>query len=444
MIVSHTRMPSESDTLQRPNRAPSFVPPAASNLTADLPVDASGRLVPVRNIAVGGMGEVIEVEDLALRRHTAKKLLHTDLQGDLRSQRMFLREARITGQLEHPNVVPVHELGLDADGRLYFTMKRIEGQTLSAHVAALPAGPFDHRTLLNLVDVVIRVCDALSYAHARGVVHCDIKASNVMVGDHGQIYLVDWGVARVVDAIPVSGADGRVDDGLPPLAEDVPAISGTPTNMASEQARGELAEIDARTDVFAVGALLYEIVRGEPPYAAPNVMAALYKAAMGEREPLSACERGRMLPPELGRIIERAMSVAREARYPDIAAMREDLVRFVRGQAEFPTTTFPAGTTIIAEGERGDTAYRIVAGSCDVFLVRDGVRQLVRTMSEGEMFGEMAILSPGPRTATVIATTEVVAEVITAEVFEWELRSVRPWLATVIHTMANRFRERNL
>lgn len=418
------------------------VPPVAEEFARELPRDAEGHHVALRSIGIGGMGEVVEVDDRALRRRAAKKLLHPDLQASVRSQRMFLREARITGQLEHPNIVPVHELGLDPAGRLYFTMKRVEGQTLRDYVLALPDGPFDHKTLLNLVDVVIRVCDALAYAHSRGVVHCDLKASNVMVGDFGQVYLVDWGVARL--ARDEKSAE-HVEDGLAPTAtEDQPSIAGTPTSMASEQARGEHHRIGPRTDVFAVGALLYEVIVGEPPYSATHVMAALYKAAVGDYPPLVASDRGRAIPPELVRIVTHAMSLDPAARYPDVASLREALVHFVRGRGEFPTTAFPAGTAIITEGEAGHSAYRIVSGTCSVYITRGGQTSFIRRMGEGEVFGEMAILSPGPRTATVIADTDVFAEVITAEVLEWELETVRPWLATIIRSLAARFRERGL
>lgn len=419
------------------------IPALDEAILADVPRYDGDRLTPSRFIAMGGMGEVIEVADSSLGRGVAKKTLHVDLQSEVRNQRMLVREARVTGQLEHPNIVPVHELGVDAEGRLYFTMKKVEGRTLKDLIDELPPGPFEHTTLLNMIEIVIKTCDALSFSHARGVVHCDLKASNVMVGDFGEVYLMDWGVARLLGSKGAREGFEAVDDHLGSLAEEAEGtIAGTPAHMAPEQAKGENELIGPRTDVFAVGALLYEIVAGRPPYEAEIVWALLLKAAMHELEPIEDCERGKALPPYLRAIIQRAMRAHPEDRHPSVTAIRDELVRFVRGEIEFPSVRFEAGATIVREGERGDAAFRILEGECHVYRGPDDERTFVRSMGPGETFGEMAILSPGPRTATVIAHTDVVAEVVTAEVFVHELSTMKPWLATVVRTLADRFRER--
>jgi len=424
---------------------PAPAPALDQTLVREVPCVPASRLTPRRFIAMGGMGEVVEVDDRSLGRRVAKKTLHLDLQADPRNQRLLVREARVTGQLEHPNIVPVHELGVDSEGRLFFTMKKIDGRTLLDVVNGLPPGPFEHTTLLNLIEIVIKVCDALALAHARGVVHCDLKASNVMVGEFGEVYLMDWGVARLLGPTGVREGFEPVDDALPGIDDGYDgAIAGTPTHMAPEQAKSDNAAIGARTDVFAVGALLYEIVTGRPPYEADIVWAQLLKAATRELDPVEESERGRSLAPLLRSVIERAMQPMPEARHPTVTALRDDLVRFVRGEAEFPKARFEAGAVIVREGERGEAAFRILEGECHVFRGLGDDATFVRSMGPGETFGEMAILSPGPRTATVIAKTEVVAEVVTAEVFVHELSTMKPWLAKVVRTLADRFRERGL
>lgn len=426
-------------------RSISRIPPLDADLVRDVPVVPESRLRRQSSIAMGGMGEVEEALDTSLGRPVAKKTLHIDLQTESRHQRMLVREARVTGQLEHPNIVPVHDLGVDSDGRLFFTMKKVEGRTLKQLVDSLPAGPFEHATLLNLLEIVIKVCDALALAHARGVVHCDLKAGNVMVGDFGEVYLMDWGVARLL------GADGAregyvpVDDGLGPLDEAGDgSISGTPSHMAPEQAKSEDHLIGPRTDVFAVGALLYEIVTGHPPYEGEIVWALLLKAAMRELEPITDSERGRALAPMLAGIIDRAMRADPDERHPTVGVIRDELVRFVRGDVDFPRARFEAGQAIVLEGEKGDAVFTILEGECEVFRGPPDDRQFVRSMGPGATFGEMAILSPGPRTATVIAKTDVVAEVVTAEIFARELATMKPWLAAVVRNLADRFRERGL
>jgi serine/threonine-protein kinase len=124
------------------------------------------------------------------------KRLHADLERDPRTLTMFVRKARITGQLEHPNIVPVHDIGLDDRWAMYFAMKRVEGRTLTTVIESLPPEPPSHDALLDLIDVVVKAADALAFAHSRGVVHLDVKPANVMVGAFGAVYRMDWGVAR--------------------------------------------------------------------------------------------------------------------------------------------------------------------------------------------------------------------------------------------------------
>lgn len=439
--------PENEDMMTRPARASTKaeLPGFEAELAHELAADLDTRLAPLRSVGMGGMGEVTEVDDRALHRRVAMKTLHVDQQEDARRRRMFVREARITGQLEHPNIVPVHELGMDPSGRLYFTMTYVEGRTLDDILAKRPDEPLGHSELLNLVDIVVRVCDALAYAHARGIVHCDVKTANVMVGDYGQVYLVDWGIAQTIRGEDAPSGPRRVHDGLTSDPVDREAvILGTACTMAPEQARGDVDRIDGRTDVFAVGAMLYQTLTGEPPYVADNLAARVFRAATGQYRPVEDSPRGRSAPPELARIIRKAMSIDAAERYASATELRNDLVRFVRGGAEFPTTRFEAGREIVREGDPGDAAYRIVEGRCDVFVIRDGVRSLVRTMGPGEIFGEMAILSPGPRTATVVAVTDVVVEVVTRQVLEHELTGLKPWMAALVRSLADRFRERDL
>src|SRR5690606_28900303 len=177
-----------------------FVLPMVATATAPLLEairDAQrDRHRPQGVIAVGGMGSVEGVHDRLLERRVVLKRIHANLANDPTQASMFVREARVTGQLAHPSVVPVHDLGADPEGHLYYTMERVEGRTLEDWVQALPPGPLDRSVLFDLLEVVVRVCDALRYAHAAGILHCDVKPANVMVGEFGQVYLMDWGIAR--------------------------------------------------------------------------------------------------------------------------------------------------------------------------------------------------------------------------------------------------------
>lgn len=408
--------------------------------------DASdGRYDESGMIASGGMGTIDLVLDRSLHRRAVMKRIHEHLTGDARTVRMFVREAQLMGQLEHPNIVPVHELGL-ADGRtLYFTMKLVEGRTLLEVIRELPRGAIEHRRLLELLDVVVKVCDALAFAHSRGVIHCDVKPANIMVGDFGQVYLMDWGVARVQRSRD-HGDDVRrepTSDVHPDLTRTTAGyLVGTPTHMAPEQALGKNTELDERTDVFAVGALIYHLLTRRPPFDSDSFWSSVSLAQKSEWPSIESHVGEGVVPKALSRIVQRAMERESHHRYPTIAELKDDLLRFVRGGDSFPAVSFRAGQMVISEGEPGDAAYIIQSGSCEAFRVVDGEKRVLRTMGVGEVFGEMAILAPGPRTASVVAVTDTTVHIVTADVLEQEVEGMKPWMGAFVRTLAQRFRER--
>lgn len=393
-----------------------------------------GRHARITTIGAGGMGEVDLVTDRALQRRAVMKRIHEHLAEDPRTVRMFVREAQITGQLEHPNIVPVHDLGIDGERALYFTMKLVEGRTLEQMVRELPPGPLEHGALIELLEVVIKMCDALAFAHNRGVVHCDVKPANVMVGDFGEVYLMDWGVARRTGG---DASKPAVDGGDP----GGPVLVGTASFMAPEQALGKNETLDERTDVFAVGAIIYHLLTRRAPYSGEHFWAIVAKAQAGAYAPLEEAAQG-PVPRTLARIVAQAMAVEPEDRFPTVAALQAEIVRFVRGGDSFPQTTFAAGETIVREGDSGDTAYIIKSGRCRVTKTVDGKELVLREMTSGDVFGEMAILAPGPRTATVTAIEPTTVHVVTADTLDREVDAMKPWMGSFVRTLAKRFRER--
>ena len=173
----------------------------------------------------------------------------------------------MTGQLEHPGIVPVHQLGVDAQGRLFYAMKLVRGTTLGEIIKRLQAGEpvaVAKYPLGTLLTIFLKVCDAVAFAHSRGVLHRDLKPENVMVGEYGEVLVMDWGLAKVVgaekgEARPVPTGSGRLGPASPALTLDG-QILGTPAYMAPEQARGEIGSLDGRTDVYSLGAILYTLL----------------------------------------------------------------------------------------------------------------------------------------------------------------------------------------
>jgi tetratricopeptide (TPR) repeat protein len=258
---------------------------AAAGLPAQL-----GHYLVEGEIARGGMGQVVRLRDEEFQRPLAMKVLLPGGAPAAELAERFLREARLTGQLQHPGVPPVHELGHLPDGRPYFVMKLIKGHSLHQLLRARLSRDQD---LTRFVGIFEQVCQTLAYAHARGIIHRDLKPLNVMVGAFGEVQVMDWGLAKV---LPREEAQSRECErpgepttvfGLP----DTPGISGetaagavlgTLAYMAPEQARGEVDRLDARTDVFGLGAILCEVLTGRPPFAGRSNVDNHRKAMHGE------------------------------------------------------------------------------------------------------------------------------------------------------------------
>ena len=263
-------------------------------------------------IGRGGMGEVLLAHDLRIGRDVAVKRLRT-AEPSAHELARFLREATIQARLEHPSIVPVHELGTDASGRPYFTMKRLAGVTLQ-HKLRDPEA-----SLQELLRAFIDVCFAIEFAHSRGVIHRDLKPANIMVGDFGEVYVLDWGVARVVAAADDTPSLAHSD--TPPGETELGTLLGTPGYMAPEQAVGDPATSAA--DVYALGSILFEILAREPlhPPGPPGLVSTLDRptASPVARAP----DRG--IAPELD-----AACVAALARAPAARPSARQLARLVQ------------------------------------------------------------------------------------------------------------------
>jgi len=247
-------------------------------------------------IGRGGMGEVIVAKDRSFGREVAlKRMRAADPSFELVER--FLREARIQARLDHPAIAPVHDLGYDSNGLPYFTMKRVGGATLAALIEANTEKP------QRLLRALVEVCQAAELAHTRRIVHRDLKPSNIMLGDYGEVYVLDWGVARVLAEDHATSAAGAPDIGSLDGATKAGALLGTPGYMAPEQVRGE--PVGPAADVYALGAMLFEILAGEPLHPRHDAIASTMANAShspAQRNP------ARSVPPELDAICTAALA----------------------------------------------------------------------------------------------------------------------------------------
>lgn len=330
-------------------------------------------------VAVGGMGAVYRAQDPRIRRTVAIKVLHPDTRHPEEARRRFIAEARIIGQLEHPGIPPVHDLGIGADGNPFYTMRLLNGLTLADIVAHLRQG---HRRLTGdyplerLLTVFQKVCDTVAFAHDKGVVHRDLKPHNIVVGNYGEVWVVDWGLAKRVDSSPAP-ATGVVN--LPAAKDFAVAVAqeskdarigtdpdrtfltragevlGTPGFMAPEQAFGMGGTADPRSDIYALGCILYTLLTTTPPIEYNGLDDFLPKlkdgkiqspltfnaktgrrrrdraAADGQTGPcLDHCPGGRV-PPSLAAIAMRALASDPRDRYQSVRAMQRDIEAYQYG-----------------------------------------------------------------------------------------------------------------
>ncbi|TAH39515.1 MAG: hypothetical protein EYC70_01650 [Planctomycetota bacterium] len=318
--------------------------------------EGSGRYELREEIARGGMGAVLKVWDPDLRRHLAMKVI-LGHDGDvaeppqaleLHQVARFLEEAQITGQLDHPGVVPVHELGLDSAGRLYFTMRLVKGRDLK-DIFELVRDGMEGWTLTRALGVLLKVCEAMAYAHAKGVIHRDLKPSNIMVGRFGEVYVMDWGLARVLGRpdprdlrllaekdVPISVVhtdreEEREKTPRSPVVTVDGVVIGTPSYMPPEQAMGRIEELGPRSDVYSVGAMLYHLLAGHMPYVPSDSKtppyAVLNMLLHGPPKPLRQVNP--QAPDELAAICEKAMARDPAQRYADILEMARDVEAFL-------------------------------------------------------------------------------------------------------------------
>ncbi len=331
---------------------PSGTGPAESGDELELPIGAD-RYALGDELGRGGMGQILEARDLALDRPVALKLLHDEDHRDAALRLRFVDEARVTGQLQHPSIPPVYDLGRLGDGRLFFAMKRIEGRTLRDVVEELREGHGEtvrHFGRVRLLTVFGRVCRAIAYAHSRAVMHRDLKPDNIMLGEFGEVTVMDWGLAKPFDADPAT--DHGADPGADRPSGERPAINttretsarfqtrsgevtGTPQYMPPEQAEGRIDALGAHSDIYSLGAVLYELLTLEPPF--DGVSARAVRTAVIEDQvvpPSLRAPEGREVPHAIEQLCLQCLSKDPHHRPKTAGEVADRIDRFLEGEQD--------------------------------------------------------------------------------------------------------------
>ena len=310
-----------------------------------------GRYDDLGILGKGGMGEVRQIRDKELNRKLAMKIIHPDLLKKDSAIARFIEEGQVGAQLQHPNIVPVHELGQLDDGRFYFTMKEIKGRAFGEAIDEVHEAVEHDRwqithsglSFRKLIDAFHQVCQAISYAHSKGVLHRDLKPENIMLGEYGEVLVVDWGIAKVLGrrdyVLELEEVERVHTDRSDTFMTRMGQIAGTPAYMPPEQALGKIDELDSRSDIYALGAILYEILTGRAPYVGIDGREILDRVLQGPPESIRTVSKsiyadsfsfeyvedvrrweniqysGPPLPDELVEACEKAMQRDKEARH---------------------------------------------------------------------------------------------------------------------------------
>ncbi|HJZ91738.1 MAG TPA: protein kinase [Gemmataceae bacterium] len=357
--------------------------PLVRSNSPDLPQADPGRYELLGEIASGGMGIVLKGRDPNLRRDLAVKVLKPELVGSESAEQRFLEEARLTGQLQHPGVVPIYDLGRSADGRPFFAMKLVNGRTLADLLHERQDPATDRGRFLKVFE---QICHTIAYAHSMGVIHRDLKPANVMVGEFSEVQVMDWGLAKVLPQGRSAG-EGRTASASP--LRDEPAgseqtvvhtsrvgsvgcetaagsVLGTPAFMSPEQAGGEIDKVDKRADVFGLGAMLCVVLTGQPPYVADSTEAIRAMAIRGDLAGALFRLAGCGADSELVELCQRCLDPDREARPRDASAVAAAVTAYLAGveeRAHCAEVDRAAAVARETEGRKRQRAQRALAGA---------------------------------------------------------------------------------
>ncbi len=403
----------------------------------------SARYRSLESLGRGGFGSVELCFDQRLRRTIARKAPHPDdiVQDDAQVQRL-LNEARLICYLDHPGVVPIYDIFLDQNEQLNCTMKVLDGEDLETLLVR--GSRQGVRPALQLaLKILTSICEVMAYAHDKGVLHLDIKPANIMLGNYGEVLLIDWGTARLYDSaryLDYLKASGESTEGGG-LEDSYSGLVGTLHFMSPEQLSEPRDVLTPGSDIFSVGVLLYEMLSGRRPFsgnAPEDYVQSLYCDT-----PTALHELRGDIPKRLSEICAKMLHKKKEDRHQSFHEILQDLREFSDTGNSFARQTFQKGEVLLEEGDQGNYALHIIEGSVEISVTVDGRREVLATRKSGGIIGELSVFSRKPRTATATAMEPTTVSWLTRDSVEKELEKTNPWIGQMIRGLSDKFIEQH-
>ncbi len=381
-----------------------------SSVESELGDCGSGRYSQQSTIGKGGMGEIVLCVEQNTRREVAMKRMLPTAAGHAKHRARFVEEAQVTAQLEHPNIVPVHELGRDEHGAIYFTMKLVKGRSLAEILIASREGDESH-SLVELLQVFLKVCDGVAFAHSRGVVHRDLKPANIMVGDFGEVLVMDWGIARIIGRDDMTEENfvqsNRQDMDAPAMQTIVGSVMGSPSYMPPEQAAGEIDKIDHRSDIYSLGAILYTILTLKCPVEGRDARTMIDTVIAGNIQTPEKRTPDRDIPRELSAVAMKCLAKYRRGRYASVPELQRDISLYLEGRSvSAAPDTFGQGLVKLIKRNKG---ISVAVAAATVILIAVvsvafvGITGAMRRAISGE---QQAVTAQQQQRATALAASK--------------------------------------
>ena len=403
------------------------------------------RYKTLNKLGEGAMGTVSAVYDTMLQRVVAQKLMNRAHMTNADLVQTFVNEIKLMGRLTHPGVLSIYNAMPGENGSPAYTMKLAEGESLTAALQ-MKKGRAESvpLPLEQAVRILVKLCETLTFAHDRGILHLDLKPENIMLGHYGEVFIMDWGAARVYDTNRFNADLKQQTGGIAQeekLEEHSDLLIGTPGYMSPEQLRERRDKLGPQSDIFSVGVMFYQMLTGIHPFLGGTL--EQMKDKVFNHEVPAAHELNLDVPHSLSRICDRMLKKPLQERFQTCREVLNSLDEYQRSGFGFPVRTYGKGEVIFSEGDPSDYVCIVETGRVEISVMADGERKVIASLGAGEPFGELAALTGNPRTATATAVEKSGIRMVSRDDIGAEIDKLSSWVGAMVEALSNRFVEMN-